>query len=161
MKAMQIFSTLFLLFAISIMKPVAAQKTEESASKMETLLESRNFIFRAQTANPMRGNLVQLTSPYDMVVSNDSIRTFLPFFGRAFSAPMYGSEGGIKITSTDFEYNVADKKKKRWNIAIKPKDTPTVQQLSLSVSEGGYATLRVLSTNRDPISFNGYVTTRD
>lgn len=161
MKTKQLFSALLLFCLIAFLQPLAAQNAKETKSKIGALLESRNFIFRAQTANPMRGNMVQLTSPYDMMVSTDSIKTYLPFFGRAYSAPMNTAEGGIKITSTDFEYNLADKRKKRWNIAIIPNDTPAIQQLTLSVSEGGYATLRVLSTNRDPITFNGYVTARE
>jgi hypothetical protein len=32
--------------------------------------------------------------------------------------------------------------------------------MSLSVSENGYASLQVLSTNRDPITFNGVVVQR-
>jgi hypothetical protein len=141
--------------SVASTKGVAANGTD-----IEALLKSRNFIFKAQTANPMRGSMRQLTSAYDLVLANDSLRTFLPYFGRAYAAPSYNGEGGIRLSTTDFEYNISDKRKKRWNITLKPNSDKSIQQMILSVSENGYANLRVMSINRDPISFNGVVTAR-
>jgi len=41
---------------------------------------------------------------------------------------------------------------------IKPHDTQDTRLMSLSVSETGYASLQVISNNRQPITFNGYIT---
>ena len=137
------------------------QGTTGAGADIESLLQNRNFIFKAQSANPMRGNVVQLTSPYDVIVTKDTLRTYLPYFGRAYSAPAYNGEGGIRINTTDFEYLLSDKRKKRWTLSLKPNDDPNVREMTLSVSEDGYANLRVMSNNRDPINFNGVVTARN
>jgi len=147
------------LFLLLSAGPVLAQNDKEK--EVAQMVEKGEFVFKAQTASPMRGRTVQLTSEYDMLVSADSIRTFLPYFGRAYMAQPYSGEGGIKITTTDFDYNVADKNKKRWNVRIEPADKKEVQQLLLSISKNGYASLQVVSTNRDPITFNGYIVSRN
>lgn len=84
----------------------------------------------------------------------------MPYFGRAFVAPMNPSEGGIRFTSTDFNYTVKDRKKGGWDIAILPKDAKDVRQMLLSVTESGYGSLQVISNNRQQISYNGYLMER-
>ena len=152
---------LFFLFLFLAANAPAMAQEEDKEKQIEALIERKEFIFKAQTASPLRGRTIQLTSEYDVVVSNDSIRTYLPYFGRAYMAQPYNNEGGIKMTTTDFNYNVGNKKKKRWNVVIEPADKSEVQQLHLSISKSGYATLQVVSTNRDPITFNGYITSRN
>jgi hypothetical protein len=75
----------------------------------------------------------------------------------AYSAPIDPSQGGIKFTSTKFEYIKQPGKKDGWDITIIPKDASDVQKLYLHVTSKGYATLQVTSTNRQPISFNGII----
>ena len=147
----------FLFIFIAVNAPAVAQNNEKE-KQVAALIESKEFVFKAQTASPLRGRTVQLTSDYDVLVSADSVRTYLPYFGRAYMAQPYSNEGGIKMTTTDFKYNLGDKRKKRWNVIIEPSDKTEVQQLHLSISKSGYATLQVVSTNRDPITFNGYIT---
>jgi hypothetical protein len=113
-----------------------------------------------QYAQPSRGTTRQLTSGYDLRLSGDTLVAQLPYFGRAFSAPIDMRGGGIEFTTTDYGYTLEAKRNGRWNITIDPKDAKDVRQMSLSVSENGYASLQVLSTNRDPITFNGVVVQR-
>ncbi len=122
------------------------------------------YVFEANYANPMREGQRQLTSPYDLKVTKDTIIAFLPYFGESYMAPNDPStdEGGIKFTSTNFSYTTKQNKNGNWNILIKPKDKNItdwrdVEQLRLSISTNGYATLDVISTHRDPISFYGTV----
>jgi hypothetical protein len=135
------------------------EKKETSRNKgntIKSLIESKNYIFKAQSVSPQRGGTRQLTPEYDMRLIGDSLVTYLPYFGRAYTAPINTSEGGIKITSQNFDYNIRTKKK-GWEITYIPKDNREVRQLFMSVSSNGYAQLRVISNNRDPISFNGYI----
>ena len=120
------------------------------------MIESRNYIFKAQMANPQNSASRQLTSEYDLTISGDTIISYLPYFGRAYVAPANSSEGGIKFTSTNSEYNTV-RDDKGWEITIKPKHAREVQELFLRVFDNGNATLQVISTNRQGISFNGYV----
>ncbi|HEX8461202.1 MAG TPA: DUF4251 domain-containing protein [Segetibacter sp.] len=132
-------------------------KNELKRKEISNLIDTKNYIFEARTALPTSGRQVNLTSTYDVRVSGDSIITYLPFFGRAYVAPMNPNEGGIKFTSTSYSYNVKDRKKGGWDITILPKDAKDVRQMFLTVSEDGYATLNIISTNRSAISYNGIV----
>ena len=132
-----------------------AQKKEKP--NFQDLVRSKSFRFVAQSAMPLRGRTIQLTSQYFMKVMPDTIICDLPYYGRAYSAPIDPTEGGINFTSTDFDYDVANRKKGGWDITIKPKDTRDVRQLTLTVSENGYGTLIALSNNRQQISYYGQI----
>lgn len=150
------FYTGILLMSLFCIKEVQAQK--DSAIVRQNI-EGHRFIFVAQTASPQRGRLVQLTSQYDLRVTPDSVISALPYYGRAYSAPYGSSDGGIQFTSTKFEYKSVWKKKK-WEITIKPGDFNDVNEMNLTVFPNGNASLRVQSTNRQTISFSGYISTK-
>ncbi|HVV06938.1 MAG TPA: DUF4251 domain-containing protein [Puia sp.] len=132
-------------------------KDAEKIVQVRNLVDSQNYIFIAQSASPMSGRLRQLTPDYDLKITKSSIVSYLPYFGRAYTAPLDPSKGGIQFTSKDFEYTATPRAKGGWDVLIKPKDYRDVQQMSLSISSTGYATLQVTSTSRQPISFNGYI----
>ena len=133
------------------------QTTGEMEGRIAGIISGQFYTFYAQTALPMRGRSRPLTSEYDLRVTPDSITAWLPYFGRAYTAPLDLTGGGIQFVSTDFEYSIIDRKKGGWDILIKPKDVRGTEQLRLTVSTSGYGSLQVTSTNRQPISFNGYV----
>ena len=143
------------LFLVLVATAMAQDKKDDST--IQQAIETKNFIFKASSATPQRGRMRQLTSEYDLIVRPDTVVSFLPYFGRAFTAPINPSEGGIKFTATDFAYSVNKKKKRSWEIKITPKGVPDVTDLYLTVFDNGNASLRVNSTNRTTISFDGFV----
>jgi hypothetical protein len=124
---------------------------------ISSLINNRNFVFKARTASPVGGSITTLTTDYDLRVNNDTVRAFLPYFGRAFTAPINPTNGGINFTSTNSVFQVKAGKKGRVEIVITPQDQPDVRQLLLNVNEDGYASLQVTSNTRQTISFNGVV----
>ncbi|HEX8278408.1 MAG TPA: DUF4251 domain-containing protein [Segetibacter sp.] len=153
-----------ILLALAGFKTTYGQEVNENKnpkfSQIQDFINSKNYVFVAQTALPIGGRAINLTSPYEVRVSGDTVASDLPYFGRAFVAPMNPSEGGIHFTSTNFNYKVKGRKKGGWDIAILPKDSKDVRQMLLTVSESGYGTLQVVSNNRQQISYNGYVKER-
>jgi hypothetical protein len=147
---------LFLLAILSVFLVAHAQQKE---TVIKNKIQARSYVFMAQSVSPMRGSMRQLTSEYDLRVSPDSIIVWLPYFGRAYSAPLNAPDGGIKFTSTNVDYTVVTRKN-RWDITIKPKDAAGINQLFLTVFANGSASLQVTSNNRDPISFGGYISER-
>jgi len=143
-----------------------SKKTARQAA-IKNMVDSTNFYFSADYALPQRGGSKQLTSTYDVKVTKDSIISYLPYYGQAYLAPDPGTtEGGIKFTSTNFSYKVTHEKKGGWEIIIKPKDHDItdwrdVQRMVLNISPDGYASLSVVSTNRDPISFQGSIIAKE
>ena len=137
--------------------PADAKAQKPDKAKAKELVDSKQFVFQVQTVIPSGGSNVQVTSDYDMKLYGDSLVTYLPYFGRAYSSPGYGEGGGINITSTEFLYNSKAKKKGGWEITIKPSDTKDVRQMFLSLGETGYGSLQVISNNRQAISYYGYI----
>jgi hypothetical protein len=133
-----------------------AQDSSATAS-LESRIKDKHLVFVAQTALPQRGSIRQLTSYYDLRVSNDSLVSNLPYFGRAYTAPIDPSQGGLNFTSTSFDYNVKDGKKSSWDIRIKPNKGQDIQEILLNVFDNKTASLQVISNNREPISFRGYI----
>ena len=146
-----------ILLAINILAgSLIATAQKKSPEEMKKIVESKNYVFKAQWVNPQAGTSRQLTSDYDLTIAGDTVISYLPYFGRAYVAPINPSEGGIKFTSTQFDYKLSNDGKS-WKVMIQPKDAPEVQQLYLDIFDNGKATLQVISTNRQSISFNGYV----
>jgi hypothetical protein len=155
---------LFILVSIVATSSVLFAQEESGKPKENTtenlvtnLVHSKHYVFVAETVAPVSGASRSLTSYYDLTISGDTMISYLPYFGRSYSAPVDPSEGGINFTSTDFTYEIKPKKKGGWDILIKPKNVRSAQQLSLFISDNGYASLQVISNNRQPISFSGHI----
>jgi hypothetical protein len=147
---------LFLVGVVTLVQIASAQDSEKE-SAVKSLIESGNFVFEAQTALPIRAQVRQLTFGFDMRVSKDTINSYLPYFGRAYVAPVNPTEGALNFVSTDFDYTVKNRRKGGWDILIVTKDQRDNKRMLLTVQESGHASLQVTSTNRQPISFNGFV----
>lgn len=130
---------------------------DTAAGSTEALINQKHYTFRARTLLPPGGRTIQLTTNYDLRIAGDSLISFLPYFGRAYSAPVGSNEAGFQFTSTSNDYQVDQRKKGGWLISIRPKDHSDVQQMFLTVSQSGSASLQVTSLNRQPISYNGVI----
>ena len=168
MKYYKFLNKLFLLIMASVITDQAAyaqdskkDKKEQRRDEIANLIQSKSFVFVANTAFPLGGRTINLTSLYNVRLSADTVVSDLPYFGRAFVAPINPSEGGIHFTSTKFSYDIKERKKGGWNITILPNDTKDVRQMYMTVSEEGYASLQVTSNNRQNISYSGYIRARN
>lgn len=166
MKALQITRHLVTMLVISLVAVSGLRAQEDKNNKkaekeaaVKAMIEAQRYVFKPQSANPMRGRTMQLTSEYTVKVNKDTIISDLPYFGRSFTAPIDPTRGGIQFNSTKFDYALTPIKK-GWQVVIRPKDVSDVQQFLFTIFNNGSATLQVTSTNRTPISFNGYVVER-
>ena len=164
MKYTKYFNILFItcLAVITFSQCSTAQKNSEDKNDSKKLafknmVDSQHFVFVAQSVTPLRGRFRNLTSEYDVSISKDTMVSYLPYFGRAYTAPLNPSEAGLDFTSTNFSYSVSPHKKNGWDVVIKPKDKTEIQQYVFTIYDNGNANLNVISTSRDPISFDGYI----
>ena len=146
-----------LLFALAVVlfsSTAFAQKLDKAT--VQNAVNSKQFVFKAQTVLPMTGASRFLTSDYEVKLLGDSLVSYLPYFGRAYSVT-YGERGGIDFTSTKFDYKVKPGKKGGWDVTIITNDVKNAQRLNFTISDNGYTYLQVTSNNRQPIAFNGYI----
>lgn len=160
----QLFPAIFLFFTLtagmglsSFAQSSGPDKKAQQQALIKNMVDSQHYVFVAQSAMPMSGRTRQLTSEYDLNVSPTEVVSYLPYYGRAYTAPIDPSQGGIQFTSKSFDYTATPKKKGGWDVVIKPKDYRDVTSMSLSISVDGYASLQVTSSSRQGISFNGYI----
>ncbi len=159
-KSLFFFSALLLIFFSALSADAQDNKQQKQASKeaaIKELITAQHYSFEAQTALPVGMRNRQLTSGYELKVRKDTIDAYLPYFGRAYAATIGSNEGGIQFKTTDFKYTLTEAKKGGWDITIVPKNSGDTRQLILHVSQAGYASLQVISNNRQSISFNGYI----
>ncbi|QIL39933.1 DUF4251 domain-containing protein [Pedobacter sp. HDW13] len=163
-----ILSLAFISFATQLF----AQTNKETTTR---IVGDKNYIFVANTAIPMANNDINKVlmmmpggqggssinlsgSQYDVRVTKDSIVAYLPYYGRAFSAPMDPTQGGIKFTSKDFSYTETKNKRGAYTIQINTKDVSKENyRFTINISTNGYASLTATSVNKQPILFNGYL----
>jgi len=162
MKYLKLFRFLIIttLSFITFSQSIQAQKENKNEMKkmvFKNMVDSRHFVFEAQSVNPLRGGFRNLTSPYDVSVTKDSLVSYLPFFGRAYNPPYNSITPALDFTSTNFSYSVSPHKKGGWDIIIKLKDKTDVLQYFFIVYDNGNASLNVTSQSRDAITFNGYI----
>jgi hypothetical protein len=134
------------------------QKKQDQHTRLKSIIDSKTFRFHAQSATTMKGRTIQLTSEYFLKINRDSLQVDLPYYGRAYSSDYPGTDLGIRFNSNEFGYVKDTTKKGGWDITIKPKNETKVNNIYLSVSAGGYCTLRINSASRDPISYYGTIT---
>jgi ABC-type Na+ efflux pump permease subunit len=161
----------FIAAALFTAVQASAQTDKETTIR---LVEAKNLVFSATTAYPLAGadinailskmpggqsgSAIQLDgSRYQLKIEKESIDSDLPYYGRAYNASRNPDDAGIKFKSKDFSYVAEKKKKGNYVITIKPKDAREIQSMTLNVTLNGYATLSVNSTNRQPITFYGYI----
>lgn len=120
-------------------------------------VDNRSYQFRARFVQPASGRTRELTGGnYVLKVTREEVSADLPYFGRAYSAPI-GADAGIKFTSNDFEYKEETGKKGRKEISITVRNSQVVRELNLTLFEDGSADLRVTPTNKQFISYRGEV----
>jgi len=144
------------VFAVTLQ----AQDKKDKETVIKNIVETKQYVFSAESAQPSSGRLRQLTYGYQVEVNGDTIKVDLPYFGRAYSAPIDASNGGIHFATNEFDYTNTAKKKGGWRILIKPKGNVDTRQLDLDISTNGRTYLQVISNNRQPIFFTGYIAER-
>lgn len=169
---MKLIKKLSLLLLV-ITSFVANAQTDKATTAR--IVEAKNFKFVATSALPLNftdvskvlsrmpgnvgaGGTIDLSgSQYDLAIKPDTIKAYLPFYGRAFTADLNPNDSGYKFSSKDFDYTTSKRKKGGWNVLINTKDVRNNARMNLTIGENGYAVLSVVSNNKQSITYNGYI----
>lgn len=158
-----IFIISAIVFVILLTGCKAARETapEKQLTKEEynSMINERKYTFKPHQIIPMAGPSRYLSYDYSLKISNDTLDVYLPYFGRAYTAPMDANEGGIRFKSTDFEYTMTEKKAGSYDITIKPNDIESNMNRGivfyLSLRDNGYGSLNINFVNRQSVSYYG------
>ena len=161
-KKKQIF---MLLLALLVGLPTLSaqskqEKKEQKKEAVKKLIASENYKIDVRTAMPMRGRSIPLTSPYSLEIRNDSVISYLPYFGRAYSIP-YGGGDGLNFRAPLKEYDMKMDKKGNAVIEFVARNTVDRYEFRAKVYMNGEASINVNMQNRQSISFQGELEMED
>lgn len=123
----------------------------------KTLIDNGNWQFNAEQMLPMQGKSKTLTTLYNVVLKNDTVDSYLPFYGRAYHVEYGATESPMTFIAAISNYSLKPEKKGGWLVKFSTKNKNDVLQYTFSVSENGTSTLNVSSTNRQSISYYGKI----
>jgi hypothetical protein len=144
------------LLVICLVTGVSVSFAQDSSDQLQSYIEHKLFSYRVQSVTPMKGGTRQLNPGYTLTVKGDTLVVNLPYFGRVYQSAI-GADGGFNFTSYEFDYQVKPRKKGGWNVSMKTKDLSNQRQFNLTVSKNGSASLTVLCSDRESISYYGAV----
>ena len=137
-------------------KELKAEKEQQQQKEIESLINSKSFVFEAQKVNPQGGRVIILDyNTYFLKFNTEKTTSDLPFFGRAFNVA-YGGDGGIKFEGVPENIKI-EKKKKSYILKATVKGKDDVYNLTFSIFLNGGATLFVNSNNKASISYDGEI----
>ncbi|MGL4520370.1 MAG: DUF4251 domain-containing protein [Phocaeicola sp.] len=150
--------TILALLAIAswIATPSYAQEKESTTTQVERALENQSFTIRVNQAIPQSGESRILTSEYNLTVRNDSILSYLPYFGVSYSIP-YGGGKGLIFDAPITTYNSEKRKKGETKVKVVTRNEEERYEYNLSIFPNGKTTIYVQPTNRQGITFYGEV----
>ena len=149
--------TLVHVFAQDNSRKVQREKNKvEKQHQIDSLMNSKEFVFEANRALPQGGSSVDLTGNTNFIKFRpEKIESYMPFFGRAYSID-YGEDGGIKFVGKPIEYTIVTRKGgKGFEINATVPASHDNFKLTIFVSPDGNASLTINSNQRSAISYNG------
>nr|WP_315027402.1 DUF4251 domain-containing protein [uncultured Chryseobacterium sp.] len=171
---MKKYISFLMIFGFLFLFQSCASQGSLDSKMVDALVNSQEFTFNAQRANPMNydvinvmnsipnstaSRMLDLNGEYTIDVSKDKLDVVLPYFGRVFN-PTYGDTGSnsYRFSSKDFTVNKSQNKKGTWTLKIKPNDVKNVDEINLEIFTNGKASVSMRSNDRQPITYSGYVT---
>lgn len=157
------FSGVLLCCFIALVLPAcgtarSAAEKAQLAHEIEQAVELSDFTFKATYAHPTGYRSVYLSPYYEVKILPDTVKAYLPYYGRAYRAPMDPREGGFSFNSTEFTYQSSPgKQKESWTAVVTILDQDRPVTFHFEIWGNGTASLHVNDFNRQTISFQGVV----
>ena len=108
------------------------------------------------TMNSMRYGSRTVTPDFYLELRGDTLRSYLPYLGRAFQSPTMSPSIGLNFEEPVKQYKESRPKSNKYTqIDIDVKTREDSFHFVIEIFDSGQANIRVRSINRDPISFDG------
>ena len=131
-----------------------AARAAELKKKVTTALRERNYKIMVDRMYTMRGSSKSVSYGYCVEVRNDSLISYLPYFGRAYNVP-YGGGKGLNFSERIGRYNEFVEENGKRHIEIDLKNEEDTYLYTIDVFENGRSSIDVQSRQRERISYSG------
>ena len=133
-----------------------AERQQKKIGEVKELIENKSFVFKATYALPMAGPTIPLNFSFDAELKNDTLISYLPFFGVAYSVN-YGDRGSAFDFSLPVENVEIQKTDNGYKVSFNVRKTMDYLKFNFDISNPGYANLKIISTNRQVMSYYGTI----
>lgn len=133
-----------------------ARRRAETATTIDSMIDARNFKINVSMMNALRGYTRPVTPEFYLRVSGDSLFSYLPYLGRAYSVP-YGGGKGLNFDSTIDGFDVKRKKDGCTSIVLTTRNEEDSYKYRINIFDNGHVDISVIPQRRDQISFEGDV----
>lgn len=154
-----IYLSLIIAFASILLSGCAT--SEEKAAQMAELsanvtnaLDNREYKIAIDRMYPMRGSSRQVSFGYSVEVRNDTLISYLPYFGRAYNVP-YGGGKGLNFTAPIGSYQEYKKRNGQRYIEIGVANDEDTYFYTIEVFDNGSSSVDVRARQRERISYSG------
>lgn len=131
-----------------------AARAAEQAAKVKVALTERHYKIGVDRMYPMKGPSKNVSYGYSVEVRNDSLISYLPFFGQVFSVP-YGGGKGLNFSERISNYRETQVKSNMRRIEIDVKNDEDTYLYTLEIFDNGSTSIDVQARQRDHISYSG------
>ena len=104
----------------------------------------------------MRGSSRSVSFGYSVEVRNDSLISYLPYFGRAYNVP-YGGGKGLNFSAPIGSYQEYMKRNGQRHIEIGVSNEEDTYLYTIEVFDNGNSSVEVRARERERISYSGNV----
>ena len=137
-----------------------AERKRIQEMKVKEMLDNRHFKIEVDMMHPHTYPARQLSSYYSVEVRNDSLISYLPYMGRAYSVP-YGGGKALNFEAPLKNYKEVEGSRNLRRIYVQVYNDEDIYTYMFEVFANGKSTVHVDSRNRQPISFDGDVVTEE
>lgn len=131
-----------------------AARAAEQAAKVKVALTERHYKIGVDRMYPMKGPSKNVSYGYSVEVRNDSLISYLPYFGQVFSVP-YGGGKGLNFSERISNYRETQVKSNMRRIEIDVKNDEDTYLYTLEIFDNGSTSIDVQARQRDHISYSG------
>ena len=163
---MKSFRLLFLMGIVlflggqSLYSQSKKEKREQKEKEIKEMIDEKRFTIDVNRALPMGGRTVNLTSSYSLEMRGDSVVSYLPYFGRAYSAPYGGGNGGVRFEKSITDYQCSYNKKGTAQIKFVARTDDDTYRFDVQVYPNGSAFINVTPVNKQSITYHGELTAK-
>ena len=147
------------MMLMTIMGCATLQEREERKERMRMAMaeavEAKRMHIDITSMNTMRYGSRTVTPDFFLELKGDTVRSYLPYFGQAYQAPMMSPSQGLNFETIAKSIRVAKTKKDVSRIEIEMKTDEDTYSYVIELYDSGKAYIHVRSQHRDPISFDG------
>lgn len=145
---------------VSLSAQSKTEKKQERAQMVKERMEAKDFEIEVRSALTQGGHSIQLSPYYSLTVRNDSVFSYLPYYGRAYSIP-YGGGEGLNFEAEVLDYEQKLGKKGNYEIEFSARTREDYYTFHVDVYDNGASNIRVNMQRKQSIDFIGDLVTEE